>query len=263
MNVYLNYEKYKHFLDKLKKFLQFERYLTKCSEPFIGSVSQYYSIDEGGHVPSEMLNLVDANNEYLTLTGIWIEFCCSTRFFKASQVYRFFKTIVDLSYYYDGIPKWQIDNIYIYNRLVDNNSQFTDLKYQFPRREVIRIARELKLTTTFVDNISPAMMMCNRRPQAYENILEETTFNVFPWNNRVFNEKFLHQSHYNSWSVGTKLINAVKKSIKVDRDLFQEDVKLYIVNVAYSNLNYDCSNGKTIKTFCKNVHWERDVVEQL
>ena len=106
-------------------------------------------------------------------------------------------------------------------------------------------------------------MMCNRRPQAYENILEETTFNVFPWNNRVFNEKFLHQSHYNSWSVGTKLINAVKKSIKVDRDLFQEDVKLYIVNVAYSNLNYDCGNGKTIKTFCKNIHWERDVVEQL
>jgi hypothetical protein len=37
-------------------------------------------------------------DEYITLTGIWIEFCCSTRFFKASQVYRFLKTILNLSY---------------------------------------------------------------------------------------------------------------------------------------------------------------------
>ena len=263
MSVYLPYDKYKRFLDKLKKFLKFERYLTKCSEPFITSVSQYYSTDEGGHVPTDVLHLVKSEDEYLTLTGIWIEFCCSTRFFKASQVYRFLKTILNLSYYYDGIPKWQIDNFYIYNRMIARDSQFTDLKYQLPRREVIRSANELKLSTTFEDHISPAMMLCNRRPQAYENIVMETAFNVFPWENRVFNEKMLKQSHYNVWSVGTKLLNAVKRGIRVDSDLFRDDVKLYIVNVAYSKFNYDCGSARGVKDFCNRVPWEKEVLEQI
>jgi hypothetical protein len=107
------------------------------------------------------------------------------------------------------------------------------------------------------------MMLCNRRPQAYENIVEETAFNVFPWENRVFNEKMLKQSHYNVWSVGTKLLNAVKRGIRVDSDLFQDDVKLYIVNVAYSKFNYDCGSGRGVKEFCNRVPWEKEVLEQI
>jgi hypothetical protein len=248
MSVYLPYDKYKRFLDKLKKFLKFERYLTKCSDPFITSVSQYYSTDEGGHVPTDVLHLVKSEDEYLTLTGIWIEFCCSTRFFNAKQVFRFFKTIMDASTLPNRVgPKKQVRAFYIYNRFA-SDKQFGNLKFMLPIKTVIQATNDIKLLVSFADFISPALMMSNRRVQAYDNIIKEAALNVLPKECRIFNEEFLKNGYFNTLENSNKILTEAKKSIAAN-ELFKKDVNIWMKNVVYHKYESDMNNGDSIMKY--------------
>jgi hypothetical protein len=134
-------------------------------------------------------------------------------------------------------------SVYIYPKFVRPDRDYDYISYLCPAKT---IERAVEQPTSWADDIMiPALMLCNRRSDAYRNILDETKLNVFPMSEKreaanMLGISEIGHSNYKSVSLTPSLVKKIKSQFSyTGLKKMNEYCYVQLINAAYSTDDRD------------------------